>query len=420
MQILNRLKSRLKSLRKMWNMSASEESLTMSRIMELFSSSVGDYGSDLSEIVFYTCLKILAESVGKIPCYLLNKDKKRITDHHTTWLLNIRPNEFMIPAQFFTRLEYCRNYYGNAYVYVERVGGKAVGMYPLDPRCVQIWLNNSARFTERRYFYQFSDDRNGKIYYFMPEDILHFKTWITTDDGLAGKSVREILATSFMGAKASTKFLNDLYQNGLTATAIVKYTGDLKRESQDKLLDEIIRQSETNGRRMITIPMGFDLQKLDLKLTDSQFFELKKYTAMQIAAAFGVQPTQLNDLTKSSYASEAAQQVSFLSSTLLYIISLYEQELNRKLLTNSEIQRGLHFKFNVGVLLRTDPATQANIIEKLVQNSIYSVNEARYLLDREPCENGDTRIVNGSFVPLEKIGLAYASKGGGEIVDDKE
>ena len=67
----------------------------------------------------------------------------------------------------------------------------------------------------------------------------------------------------------------------------------------------------------------------------------------------------------------------------------------------------MHFKFNVSVLLRANPETQAAIIQQLVQNSVYSINEARALLDKPPCENGDTRIVNGSFVPLEKIGVAY-------------
>lgn len=418
MWLFDKIKGKLNSFKA--RNSAEGEPITMSRIMELFSSSYSELGSDLGEIVFFTCLKILSESIGKIPCYLLDRDKNRITNHDTTWFLTARPNEFMTPIQFFTYLEFNRNYRGNAYVYINRTSGRVEGLYPLDSRCVQIWVNNSQRFTDRVYYYQYTDERNGKIYYFKPEEVLHFKSWLTDDAGLAGKSVREILHTSFEGNKASAKFLNDLYQNGLTASAVVKFTGDLKRESQDRLLDEIIRQSQTNGRRMITIPMGFDLQPLNLKLTDSQFFELKKYSALQVAAAFGVQPTQLNDLTKSSYASEAAQQVSFLSNTLLWIISSYEQELNCKLLRRQELLDGLHFKFNVSVLLRTDPESQAGIVEKMVQNSVYSINEARYLLDRPPCENGDTRIVNGSFVSLENIGMAYESKGGDANVESKE
>lgn len=409
MAILSKIKSKIVKLKQVFNSSGNENTISMSRIMEMFSSSYNaELGADLSEITYFCCIKILSESLGKMPCYLMDADKRRINNHDTTWFLTVKPNAIMTPAQFFTHNECNRDHYGNAYVYINRLdNGKIEGLYPLDPRRVQIWINNTETFTERPFYYFYTDERTGKSYYFSPEEVLHFKSWLTDDSGLAGKSVREILAESFRGAKASTNFLNDLYSKGLVASAVVKYTGDLKRESQDKLLDEIISQANEKGRRMITLPMGFDIEKLDLKLTESQFFELKKYTALQIAAAFGISPDQINDLTKSSYASSAAQQLAFLSNTLLFIITNYEQELNRKLLTRQELESGLHFKFNQNVLLRANPETQAAIIQQLVQNSVYSINEARALLDKPPCENGDTRIVNGSFVPLEKIGAAY-------------
>jgi len=411
--IIQKIKSKLATIKQVFNSSGGGEDnkITMSRIMELFSHSASaELGSDLSEIVFFSCLKILSESLGKMPCYLMDADKRRINNHDTTWFLTVKPNEFMTPAQFFTYLEFSRNYYGNAYVYIDRNNGKIEGLYPLDARRVQIWLGNSESFTAQPFFYFYTDVRTGKSYWFQPTEILHFKSWLTDDSGLAGKSVREILASSFASAKASSKFLNELYSKNLVASAVVKYTGDLKRESQDRLLDEIIKQATEKGRRMITLPVGFDIQRLDTSLADSQFFELKKYTALQIAAAFGIQPDQINDFTKSSYASSAAQQLAFIQNTLLFIITNYEQELNRKLLTRKEIENGLHYKFNEKVLLRANPETQADIIQKLVQNSVYSINEARALLDKPPCENGDTRIVNGSFVSLSNIGIAYKDK----------
>lgn len=411
MAFLQKIKSKLVTIRQVFNSSGGENTISMSRIMELFSNSASaELGSDLSEIVFFSCLKILSESLGKMPCYLMDADKRRINNHETIWFLTVEPNKFIGTSQFFTFLEFNRNYYGNAYVYVSRNGGKIDGLYPLDARRVQIWVDNAEIFTARKFYYFYTDAQTGKSYYFNPEEILHFKSWLVDDSGLAGKSVREILASSFDNAKTSSKFLRELYQNGLTASAVVKFTGDLKRESQDRLLDEIIAQSKEKGRRLITLPVGFDIQRLDMTLADSQFFELKKYTALQIAAAFGISPDQINDLTKSSYASSAAQQLAFISNTLLFIITTYEQELTRKLLTRKEIESGLHFKFNSNVLLRANPETQAAIIQQLVQNSVYSINEARALLDKPPCENGDTRIVNGSFVSLSDIGAAYKDK----------
>ena len=69
----------------------------------------------------------------------------------------------------------------------------------------------------------------------------------------------------------------------------------------------------------------------ELRLEFVEIYELKKYNSLQIAAAFGIKPNNLNDYSKSSYANSSAQNLSFYIDTLLYNITLYEQELNRKL-----------------------------------------------------------------------------------------
>ena len=421
MNWLTRAKNKVVSLRKAWN-EAETPTISMRTIMELFSGSAsGELGADLSEITYFTCLKTLSESVGKMPIYLMDEDKRRIMNHKISRLLQVSPNHIQTPSQLFTYFEYCRNHHGNAYGYINHDYSSVItSIIPLDPRRVQIWIANGEKFFSRPYYYFYCDERTGKNYYFKPEEILHFKSWATEDNGIVGKSIREILASSFGGIKASSKFLSDLYQRGLIANAFVKYTGDLSRESQNVLLDRIEEQARDKGRRMITLPMGFDIQKLDLTLADSQFYELKKYSAQQISAAFGVPSFYLNDLEKSSYANASMQNLQFYTSTLLYILSGYEQEMNRKLLTPKEWSQGLSFKFNVAAILRTDPQQQASILKSLVESGVYSVNEARRLLDREPCENGEVHFVNGGYVKLQDIGAAYKSKGGDKVADDKE
>jgi HK97 family phage portal protein len=222
------------------------------------------------------------------------------------------------------------------------------------------------------------------------------------------------------GNKASQDFLNKLYEKGLTANAVVKYVGDLNEEGRRKLLRSINQQAKDESRRMVALPVGCDIQTLDLKLTDSQFYELRKYNALQIAAAFGVNPDHLNDYTKSSYNNSAMQNLQFYVNTLLYNVTVYEQEMNRKLLTASEQMRGLGFKFNVWVILRGDPTQQADILQKMVQTAIYSPNEARNKLDMPPTEGGDVHMVNGSYVKLEDIGLAYQQRGGEIDAENQE
>lgn len=422
MNLLTRVKNKVVALRRAWN--ETTQKISMSTIMELFSGKAYNEISDLGEITYFTCLKTLSESVGKMPVYLIDNDKRRITNHDTSYLLQVAPNGIQTPAQMFTGLEYCRNHHGNAYCYIHRArDGTLERIVPLDPRRVQIWITNGNKeFWQRPYYYLYCDERSGKNYWLAPEDVLHFKSWITEDNGLAGKSVREILASSFAGVKASSKFLSDLHQHGLIANAVVKFTGDLKRESQDLLLNEIERQARDNNRRMITLPMGFDLQKLDLTLADSQFYELKKYSSLQVASAFGIPPIYLNDLEKSSYANAAMQNLQFYTQTLLFILSNYEQEMNRKLLTKKELAQGLGFKFNVATILRGDVSQQAEIIQKLVSCAVYSPNDARRWLDQPPIDGdaGDKYLVNGSMVPIDLAGIAYAAKGGDSNADNQK
>ena len=390
--------------------SADGSTVSLTDLNDWFSSVNRVGGPDLAEITYFTCLKILSESIGKMPVYLMDADKNRILSHETTRILSVEPNEVCTPVQFFTKMEYCRNHYGNAYAYIRR-DSKAdlTGLIPLDPRMMQIWINDTDDFTQRRYYYYYTDTRSGRTYWMRPDDILHVKSWVTDQSGLAGKSVREILATYMAGNKAAQNFLNDLYQKGMTANAVVKYVGDMSKERQKVFLQSIREQSQENGR-MIALPVGADIQTLDLKLTDSQFYELSKYNALKIAAAFGVQPNYLNDYSKSSYANSSAQNLSFYVNTLLYNVTVYEQELNRKLLTSREQAQGMGFKFNVSVILRGDPSQQADVIQKLVQAGIYSPNDALSLMDRPPCANGDVHMVNGAYVKLEDIGKAYANK----------
>ena len=376
-----------------------------------FNNQIGADGPDISEITYFTCMKKLSESLAKMPIALKDKDKNQITNHDTYTFLNVQANNVLTPAQLFTDMEYCRNHYGNGYAYINRnIDGTLEGLYLLDPRQMQVWVNNSSVFTARQYYYFYTDSLSGQSYWFYPDDIIHVKSWKAGGNGYAGKSVREILATYMQGNKASQTFLNNLYQKGLTANAVVKYTGDINEKARQKIITQMTDLAGQRTDRVMPLPIGWDLVPIDLKLTDSQFFELKKFSSLQIAAAFGIMPNHLNNYEKSSYANSSMQNLTFYVDTLLYNITLYEQEFNRKLLTTKELKKGLGFEFNVNVILRGDPQAQADVVTKMISNGLWKVNEGRYETGKPPDPDGDVIMVNGAFVKLQDLGKAYNSK----------
>lgn len=379
-------------------------------------------GDNLSEVTYLTCLKTLYETVGKLNFDVLqdtDKGTRRVFDHELVPILRQRPNPHLTPSVFKQIMERNRNHYGNAYAYIERDArsGKLLSLTPLNPRNVRVLVDNESMLGHgSKIYYQFTSDRTGEMFLLDETDVLHVKFSLTDESGLVGRSVQEVLASTMEGAKAAQGFLNNLYQNGMTAAAVLEYVGDLDK----KKIDELKRKLEESGTgavnagRIMPIPPGTKIVPLDLKLSDSQFFELKKYNALQIASVFGVKPSQINDYEKASYASSEAQNLSFYVDTLLAILKQYEEEIDYKLISTSDLTRGIHVKANVSSILRVDLKTQAEILASNVNNAIMTPNEARDKLDLMANEDGDILMANGNYIPLGQVGKQYGISEGGD------
>ena len=187
------------------------------------------------------------------------------------------------------------------------------------------------------------------------------------------------------------------------------------RQKLQKKYNDLLAGAKNAGK-VVALPVGMTLTPLSYKLTDAQFLELRKYSALQIAAAFGVKPNHLNDYDKSSYANSESQQLAFLTDTMLFRLAMYEQEITYKVLTDEQRAKGKFFKFNEKALLRADAETQMRTIVNGVQNAIYTPNEGRHLLDMPDRDGGDVLMCNGNYVPVTQVGAAYGARqeGGNE------
>lgn len=80
--------------------------------------------------------------------------------------------------------------------------------------------------------------------------------------------------------------------------------------------------------------------------------------------------------------------LEFLMLTMLPIVTAYEQELDRKLLTGRQRRRGFHFKFDMEAILRADAATQAEVDYKAVRSGWKTPDEIRYNRHLPPFPGG--------------------------------
>ena len=114
------------------------------------------------------------------------------------------------------------------------------------------------------------------------------------------------------------------------------------------------------------------------------------------------------------------QNRAFYTDTLLNVLTVYEQEMDWKLLTSDQRADGWYFKINVDAILRSDNKARAEQHQIEIASGTLTPAEAREQEDRPYIPGTDVLIYgNGASLPLEQLGKQYdnaAPKGG----DDNE
>ncbi|MGL5655899.1 MAG: phage portal protein [Fusobacteriaceae bacterium] len=378
-----------------------------------------DSSNDLSETIYFICLKHLSETMGKMPwekrILTEKKGKEKIIDHRMDVLLNLRPNPYMTATTFWGSVELNKLHYGNSFIYIEAdKNGFPKYLWLLPSEQVEIYIDNKGIFgSNNAIWYVWTEPRTCKKYTFDMNEIIHLKTHVCFD-GLSGLSVKEILKTQINTGKNSIGFLNKLYRNNMFGSkVIVHYTGELKTGQEGKIAEKLERFSKNQGSgKFIPMPLGMQAQLLDMKLADAQFFENNKISALQLAAAFGIKPNVINDYTKSSYSNSETQQIDFYVNTLQPLFRAYEQEVSYKILNDIDIESGCRLEINEKILFKMDSRTQSDVYGKYLANFVMTPNEVREDLNLPYIEGGDRLIGNGATINLENVGNQY--KKGGE------
>ena len=381
-----------------------------------------DNSNDLSETIYFICVKHLSETIAKMPwerrISTEKYGKEKVIDLKLDKLLNLRPNPYMTATTFWGSVELNKLHHGNSFIYIEADrNGFPKNLWLLPSNEIEIWIDNKGIFGGlNAIWYIWLDVRTGKRYTFDFEEVIHLKTHLSFD-GLSGVPIREILKTQISTGKNAIGFLNKLYKNNMFGSkVIVSYTGDLKQGSEAKLASKLESFSKAQGSgKFIPMPLGMEAKLLDMKLADAQFFENNKVSALQLAAAFGIKPNVINDYTKSSYSNSESQQVDFYVNTLQPLFRAYEQEITYKLLTFKEIDKGYKLEINEKILFKMDNKTQSEVYSKYLTNFAMTPNEVREYLNLPYLEGGDTLLGNGATINLENIGQQYL-KGGDKNV----
>ena len=360
------------------------------------------------------CIEILSDSIGKLPNYIIDVNSRKRVPHYLQYLLNIRPNEAMTPFIRKKVIETSRLEGGNGYDWILRNPGtgRVDELIPVPYPLVTPWKDAHGDI-----WYTVTHPLTGEPMVLPNDDICHYKG--ATRDGLVGTSVYARADEVIAAGRASQQFEQAFYENGGQPSGVLQTSANLGGyvldpdgnpiklpdgsylTKKDKLRNEWERVHAGPSQSHRTAILDLDLKYTPMSGSnrDAQFVENKEVSVKDIARYFGVPLYKLQE-GKQAYGSNEQNAIEYVVSTLHPIVTQYEEEQTYKLLTDSEIKKGLEIRINMMAELKGDTASRGEWYQKASQIGLFSVNDMRALEDMPDVIGGDEYNASLNNVPL--------------------
>ncbi|WP_242224483.1 phage portal protein [Bacillus cereus group sp. BfR-BA-01380] len=342
----------------------------------------------------FAAVSRLSNSLATLPLKLY-QDFYPITNNRMADLMSTSPNPNMTSFDFIRTMEVFRDIEGNAYAlkrYNYRFQVEALDI--LDPTRVEPVLEEKSK----ELYYEIRGD-DGQIYYVHNMDMIHVKHIHTL--GYKGIKPIHVLRDSIDYDAQVKEFSLAQMENGIKASFVLKIASNLSDDKKKSMLESFKSFYSTNGSGVIIVDNGAELKEITRDFIDTKVFEVERITRSRVATVYNIPPHMLGDFSGTNFSSMEQQSLEYVQNTLVPIVRMYEQEFNKKLLSNEERSQGLVFKFNVNALLRGDIQTRGEFYLKGIRSGWFKPNEVRAYEELPPEKGGDTLLISGDLYPID-------------------
>jgi HK97 family phage portal protein len=340
----------------------------------------------------YRCGNILSDDFAKMPLQTfvarvpgqIERMRPDVRMQNIPYLLEISPNRNMPPFIFKKTMMLWLIYWGNAYAWQPpRRPGQRREIFVLNASATWPYYDIAGNI-----WYQTSF-ANGETKYLPDVEVLHLL--INSVDGINGRPVityaRESLGRQMGAYQTQGKF----YSQGLNPSGILWMAGEVSKEARLKtreVYEEAMSGSSNAYRLAVMDNKVTKFEPITMKPVDMEFLASIGENDLEIANFFGMPLYKLN-MGKQAYNSNEQANLDYLNTTLDPYLVQMEEVAKLRWLTEEE-QNYAYFKFNRDVLLRTDAATRAAVIEKRIESGVLTPNEGRQIDDLSAYPDGNS------------------------------
>lgn len=348
----------------------------------------------------FACVRVLAETVGSLPCHLyrrLERGKERATDHPLHRLLRVAPNPEIDASRFFSTLQGHVATWGNGYAEKELdQANRLVALWPLTPNRVTPKRENGRRF------YEVQNPKGGPPTILPPERVFHVAGF--GFDGLRGYSV-VYLARKALGLAAATEEYGSRYfGQGARMQTTITHPATLSDKAYGRLKEQLAQRHEglSNSHRLQLLEEGMQVHQTSFAPDDSQFLQTRKFQVVEVARMFRMPLSKIQELDRAIHSNIEQQDIEFVRDTIRPQLVFWEAAIHTQLMARAE-QSEIFAEFLLDGLLRGDTKTRHEAYTSGIQWGYLTRNDVREMENLNPIEGGDEALVPLNMIPASML-----------------
>lgn len=349
----------------------------------------------------YHAVDLISQDYASLPHKVYNYTtigKDLIKDHNAHRLLNFEPNYYQTPLEYHRMMAVYRLMYGNAYAIIDRIEGSSqiANLIPVHPDKVKEITEYQGEL-----FYEI-DGIDGLV---SQHNMIHVRD-LSINTDYKGQARIDACREAVGSGLALQEYTASFFGNGANVGMVLESEqGALEDEDQRLAIKNSLKdyQGSENSHAPLVLPWGIKISHGPTKFNQqqTQFIETKIHFVEEVAQIFNLPLHKMRiDSDGNSYNSVEQANIEYITDCLAPFSKAFEQEYNRKIFPS--IERGEYFtKVDMSEKAMVDLNTKKDYAIGLVQNGIYSVNDALRLLGENTIgPEGDLRYIQSNQMKL--------------------
>ena len=354
----------------------------------------------MSLSTFYAAVNLVSNSIAMMPWKFKDDENNELPK--SNYLYHLFDNSIITRYNIIKNVVKDIILYGNGFIFIERDNdtGQPKTLHYSPANQTTIWYDE---LNHKLYYYNFTyldriDDGTNYLHFYM-----------NSDDGFIGKGVLKYAYNVLDIASVIQNATSSYYSTAGQQFGIVSPNGPLPEVgNQQKQLDKLVQKWEEAqmkaNKGTVFFPSDLKFTPMTNTAKDSALIEAREYNAVEVGRFIcNISPVLLGDLRHLAYNSLTESQREFVIHSLAPIVTMIEEQCNKKLIMPSK-----HCKQFVDLdensILANDAEKQANEVTTLTNSGIITPNEARKRLGLPPVEGGDALVIPFTKIEDNTIG----------------